>query len=118
MLYSGIPDAVRGRIWTKILDIDTIRDQHPNKFYSKLCQVPNENACKDIMKDVERTMSELCLWDEELLGGNNKLYNVLVAYANFDEEVGYVQGINYIAAILIFYVKDEEQAFWCLLQIM
>ena len=118
MLYSGIPDAVRGRIWTKILDIDTIRDQHPNKFYSKLCQVPNESACKDIMKDVERTMSELCLWDEELLGGNNKLYNVLVAYANFDEEVGYVQGINYIAALLIFYVKDEEQAFWCLLQIM
>ena len=53
-------------------------------------------------------MSELGLWREDHQGGNNKMYNVLKAYANYDNEVGYVQGINYIAGILLFYISDEE----------
>ena len=117
-LYTGIPEQYRGLIWTKILDIDTARSKNPNNFYSKLCQIPNEDASRDIKKDVDRTMNELGLWDEDLFCGNNKLYNVLIAYANYDNEVGYVQGMNYITALLIFYIKDEEQVFWCLYQIM
>ena len=63
-------------------------------------------------------MYELGLWDEDLLGGNNKLFNVLKAYANYDNEVGYVQGINYIVAMLLFYIPDEEHVFWCLCSLM
>jgi len=29
-----------------------------------------------------------------------------------------VQGINYIVAILLFYIQDEELVFWCLYQVM
>ena len=87
-------------------------------MYSKLCEFPNDKACNEIKKDVERTMAELRLWDEDLQCGNNKLFNVLVAYANYDNEVGYVQGMNYIVALLLFYIKDEEQVFWCFYQIM
>lgn len=59
-------------------------------------------------------MSELQLWREDHQGGNNKLYNVLKAYANYDNEVSYVQGMNYLAGLLLFYIPDEEQVFWCL----
>ena len=90
MLYQGIPDAIRGRIWTKILDIEAARAEQPDQLYEKLCLIPNEKACNDIKKDVERTMGVLGLWDEDLLCGNNKLFNVLMAYANFDNDVGYV----------------------------
>ena len=41
-----------------------------------------------------------------------------MAYANYDNEVGYVQGMNYIVGLLLFYIKDEEQVFWCLYQIL
>jgi glyceraldehyde-3-phosphate dehydrogenase/erythrose-4-phosphate dehydrogenase len=43
-----------------------------------------------ISKDVARTLSELKLWQEDLNCGNNKLFNVLKAFANYDNEVGYV----------------------------
>lgn len=54
------------------------------------------------------------MFTEDSEAGNNKLFNVLKAYANYDTEVSYVQGINYIVALMLFYVEDEEQVFWCL----
>lgn len=42
-----------------------------------------------------------------------------MAYANYDNEVGYVQGMNYIVALLLFYLPDqEENIFWGLHQLM
>ena len=102
----------------KILDIDSAREQHPSNLYSKLRELQNNNASEDIIKDVKRTLAQLGLWGEDLLAGNNRLYNVLMAYANIDQEIGYVQGINYIVAILLFYIQDEELVFWCLYQVM
>lgn len=46
------------------------------------------------------------------------LYNVLLAYSNYDSQIGYVQGMNYIAGMLLMHIQDEEQVFWCLLYIM
>ena len=43
-----------------------------------------------IMKDVSRTLTDLGLFTEDLNAGNNRLYNVLKAYANYDNEVSYV----------------------------
>ncbi len=71
-----------------------------------------------LAKDVDRTMAELKLWREETHCGNNKLFNVCKAYANFDKEVSYVQGLNYIVALLLIYIQDEETAFWCLVYLM
>lgn len=46
------------------------------------------------------------------------LYNILMAYANYDRQIGYVQGLNYIAAMLLMHVQDEEKVFWCLLYLL
>lgn len=48
------------------------------------------------------------MFKEDLKAGNNKLFNVLKAYANYDNEVSYVQGMNYIVALLLLYIQDEE----------
>ena len=61
-----------------------------------------------ITKDVSRTLSDLDLFNEDLDAGNNKLFNVLKAYANYDKEVAYVQGLNYIVGLLLYYIEDEE----------
>lgn len=71
-----------------------------------------------ISKDVARTLSDLRLWKEDLDCGNNKLFNVLKAYANYDNEVGYVQGLNYVVGMMLYYIRDEEQVFWCLFSLM
>ena len=63
-------------------------------------------------------MPQFDLWKEDWKSGNNKLFNVLKAYANYDTEVGYVQGLNYIVALMLFYIDDEEQVFWCFVALM
>ena len=57
MAHQGIPDAVRGIIWMKVFDIESAKVEHSNHLYSKLCEFPNDKACFDIKKDVDRTMS-------------------------------------------------------------
>jgi hypothetical protein len=58
------------------------------------------------------------MWGEDTQCGNNKLFNVLKAYANYDNEVGYVQGLNYVVGMMSYYVNDEEKVFWCLFNLM
>ena len=64
--------------------------------------------------------------------GNNSLYNVLNAYAMYDKEIGYCQGMNIITAWLLKFTQevvegddgelklryDEVNAFYCLIHIM
>ena len=48
----------------------------------------------------------------------NRLYNVLKAYSAYDPETGYCQGMNFITAMILQVVSDEEDAFWCLVFVM
>eukprot|EP00979_Chaetoceros_neogracilis_P013198 scaffold3722_cov227-Chaetoceros_neogracile.AAC.7 len=50
-------------------------------------------------------------------GGQAKLRRVLRAYSIYDLDVGYCQGMNFIAAMFITFVEEEE-AFWILVYIM
>ena len=45
--------------------------------------------------------------------GQNKLYNVLLAYSEFNPEVGYCQGMSYIAGLLLMFYSEPE-SFWIL----
>lgn len=44
----------------------------------------------------------------------NELFNVLVAFAHQNTAVGYCQGLNYIAGLILIVTKDELAAFWLL----
>lgn len=43
---------------------------------------------------------------------------VLTCYSVYDNEVGYVQGMNLIAANLLYHVKLAEETFWALVDLM
>ena len=45
------------------------------------------------------------------------LFSVLAAYAMYNTEIGYCQGMSQIAALFLMYM-DEEDAFWCLHSLM
>mmetsp|Transcript_6705 Transcript_6705/g.11260 ORF Transcript_6705/g.11260 Transcript_6705/m.11260 type:complete len:145 (+) Transcript_6705:1311-1745(+) len=55
-------------------------------------------------------------WNQQ--DGHEMLFNVLFAYANYDSQIGYVQGLNYIAAMLLMHIQDEEKVFWCLIYLL
>jgi Rab-GTPase-TBC domain len=44
------------------------------------------------------------------------LGRVLKAYAIYEPEVGYCQGMGFLVALLLMYMQEED-AFWCLVQI-
>jgi len=61
---------------------------------------------EDILKDIDRTLpdSDLFSTDE----GKNRLFKVLVALSNTYKEMSYVQGMNSLAGITLFYLREEE----------
>lgn len=46
------------------------------------------------------------------------LRKVLVAYSIYDMEMGYVQGVNMIAGVLLYHIKNESLTFWALVEMM
>lgn len=116
---TSIPDDLRGQIWKLICRVDVKRKQYTRELYQKLLSEPlpeEDEFC--IGKDLARTVSGFAEFKLDPSSGKNRLYNVLKAYANFDKEVGYCQGINYLAAFFILNIDEDEDAFWCLEELL
>ena len=65
---------------------------------------------KEIIKDLLRTFPN----DNSFHKGAesyNKLFNVLKAYSNYNSEIGYAQGMNFIVGKLIKFFKCEKKTF-------
>lgn len=70
-----------------------------------------------IVKDLERTFPESGSFGESgTLGGG--LEEILRAYSVYDREVGYVQGLNLLAGVLLYHIGNSAQAFWALVDLM
>ncbi|XP_043980954.1 carabin isoform X2 [Gambusia affinis] len=71
---------------------------------------------RQIALDLQRsfpTHRSLMGQSSEAIEGQAKLFRVLVAYAKYNPQVGYSQGMSYIAAVLLMHLGEEE-AFWAL----
>ena len=70
--------------------------------------VPHKTIA-EIGRDVPRSYPEYwCLACDE---GQAAMSRLLRAYAAADSEVGYCQGMNFVAGLLLMYVPEESQAF-------
>jgi TBC1 domain family member 10 len=119
LLDGSMPVDLRAPIWKLICGVDIKRQQYNTEIYQKLLDEPlpeEDEFC--IGKDLARTISGFSDFKLDPLSGKNRLYNVLKAYANFDKEVGYCQGINYLAAFFIVNIEEDEDAFWCLEELL
>ena len=107
----GIPDKYRKLIWPLLVDFRAVKRSANFEYNALLVESSSENI---IDCDVPRT------FPIELRDRQKKmesLRNVLVAYSNADKEIGYIQGMNFIAGMFVKYV-DEETAFWCFYSVM
>jgi hypothetical protein len=105
-LRMGIPSKHRPVLWQLLTGAREAK-QHTTFTYPELVLRPTHS--EDIIYcDVPRTCP--ALHDPKF---SASLRNVLVAYSNADPVIGYVQGMNFIAALFVRYEDDEETAFWC-----
>lgn len=129
--WQGIPPSVRGKVWSlaignelnithELYDICLARAKE--KWRSR-STVGAEVECEDagfstadreaslelIKLDISRTFPNLCIFQQ---GGpyHDTLHSILGAYTCYRPDVGYVQGMSFIAAVLILNL-DTADAF-------
>jgi hypothetical protein len=69
-----------------------------------------------IKQDLTRTFPHNEFYRDEVNLG--KLGNVIASYAGINKEVGYCQGMNFLAGMLLQLSEDEEDTFWLLTLVM
>ncbi|GLJ41691.1 hypothetical protein SUGI_0862910 [Cryptomeria japonica] len=115
-IREGIPDCVRSHTWQLTSKGYHLLHSHQGLYNQLLIQsnsLSNQPLRKienmGIVKDIHKTLESQRFSNQAISTGS--LYNVLRAYANYDSEVGYTEGMSFIAALLLVYL-DEEEAFW------
>ncbi|XP_032959792.1 TBC1 domain family member 4 isoform X5 [Rhinolophus ferrumequinum] len=114
-LKEGVPKSRRGEIWQFLALQYRLRHRLPNK------QQPPDTSYKELLKqltsqqhailvDLGRTFPTHPYFSAQLGSGQLSLFNLLKAYSLLDKEVGYCQGISFVAGVLLLHMS-EEQAF-------
>ncbi|KAJ2483001.1 GTPase-activating protein [Coemansia sp. RSA 2131] len=120
-VYRGIPKAVRGTVWqlmAKSRD-DPELGARFRRLVAQRSEPGSEGASheKQIRHDLARTFPKLDYFRDVDGAGQEGLFNVLRAYALFDPEVGYCQGLSFVVGPLLLNMPDEE-AFCVLVKLM
>eukprot|EP00351_Strombidinopsis_sp_SopsisLIS2011_P005172 CAMPEP_0116870426 /NCGR_PEP_ID=MMETSP0463-20121206/317_1 /TAXON_ID=181622 /ORGANISM="Strombidinopsis sp, Strain SopsisLIS2011" /LENGTH=173 /DNA_ID=CAMNT_0004506917 /DNA_START=102 /DNA_END=623 /DNA_ORIENTATION=- len=125
-LKIGIPIEIRGEAWMYLIGNDQRIAQQLYDFLLNRVRFADKSVEKDqtfsknlkvIENDLNRTFSELGYFKK-----GQKLYqslkNILAAFSIFRPDLGYVQGMSYIAASILLHTGDELHAFRCLGNLM
>nr|XP_033804637.1 TBC1 domain family member 4 isoform X2 [Geotrypetes seraphini] len=114
-LKEGTPKSRRGEIWQFLAMQYRLRHRLPNKqqppdicYKELLKQLTAQQHC--ILVDLGRTFPTHPYFSAQLGAGQLSLFNLLKAYSLLDKEVGYCQGISFVAGVLLLHMS-EEQAF-------
>lgn len=114
LVRCGIPDILRGAIWQKLANVENKTDMTDS--YRVL--LTKETSCETVIqRDINRTFPAHKFFKESGGMGQDSLYKVSKAYAVYDAEVGYCQGLSFIAASLLLHMPEEE-AFCVLVALM
>eukprot|EP01120_Amphizonella_sp_Union-15-10_P014668 TRINITY_DN71_c0_g1_i1.p1 TRINITY_DN71_c0_g1~~TRINITY_DN71_c0_g1_i1.p1 ORF type:complete len:395 (-),score=31.21 TRINITY_DN71_c0_g1_i1:64-1095(-) len=112
---NGIPNDLRPTIWPALVEANELIENNRGA-YSKYFNIENTEATKRINFDVPRTFPKHSMFSKEGQG-RVPLFNILKAYANYDPEIGYCQGMSYIVAVLLMHLS-EELSFWVFVRLM
>ncbi|CEJ00572.1 hypothetical protein RMCBS344292_14624 [Rhizopus microsporus] len=111
-VYKGIPDCWRRDVWYYLVT-DGLRSANEDYAYKKSYQellLKESSHERQIDLDIPRTLRDHIMFKQRYGSGQRSLFNVLRAFSNYDEEVGYCQGMTNIVATILMYC-DEERAF-------
>ena len=107
-VYKGIPDALRGKVWPKLLCIEQLKQEQEGVFGRMLeYGMKHSTDIRQIDLDVNRTYRNHRIFRERYNIRQQMLFRVLVAYSVYNTEVGYCQGMSQIAALLLMYMDEE-----------
>lgn len=114
-VFNDVPSKMRTELWASQLHKQTRGSTAVAKYSSLASSQLPPDVVGEIEKDTHRTFPGHA-W---LRGraGQLAMLRVLRAYAVYDPEVGYTQGMNFLAGLFLAYL-DEPQAFGALVLVM
>jgi len=111
-IRKGIPNNMRHQIWPLLLDAKAYEKEYPTAMVRRMVVNLETRLIDEIDRDVGRTFPSHQLFRREGSEGQQNLRKMLLWYASVDSEVGYCQGMAFIAATLLVYLPLNE-AFYC-----
>uniref|UniRef100_A0A183C6Z8 PID domain-containing protein n=1 Tax=Globodera pallida TaxID=36090 RepID=A0A183C6Z8_GLOPA len=115
LIYDGCPDVLRGEVWPLLARVDSDSSDLIQTYQMNLEKECPQDAV--ILRDIHRTFPAHEYYKESNELGQKSLYRISKAYSLYDEEVGYCQGLSFLAASLLLHMP-EEHAFCVLVRIM
>eukprot|EP01114_Cavostelium_apophysatum_P014797 TRINITY_DN3922_c1_g1_i1.p1 TRINITY_DN3922_c1_g1~~TRINITY_DN3922_c1_g1_i1.p1 ORF type:complete len:591 (-),score=160.58 TRINITY_DN3922_c1_g1_i1:303-2075(-) len=106
-VYKGLPDSLRCECWKLLTHCKQYKIENPSINYHDLI-LQDSKWADQIDLDVNRSFRNHILFKERFGSGQVSLFNILKAYANYDKEVGYCQGMSDMTALLLMYVSEED----------
>ncbi|XP_004525660.1 rab GTPase-activating protein 1-like isoform X2 [Ceratitis capitata] len=105
LVRLGIPEALREKIWQKLTNVESKTEMLD--MYKIL--ITKETKCETVIqRDIHRTFPAHKCFKETGGSGQDSLFKVSKAYAVYDSEVGYCQGLSFIAASLLLHMPEED----------
>ncbi|XP_055845621.1 rab GTPase-activating protein 1-like isoform X2 [Episyrphus balteatus] len=105
LVRLGVPEALRGKIWQKLSNVEGKIEM--TDMYRTL--ITEKTKCETVIqRDIHRTFPAHKCFKETGGSGQDALFKVSKAYAVYDSEVGYCQGLSFIAASLLLHMPEED----------
>lgn len=128
VLNGGVVRQQRLKLWRQLTAVEDIEAgwcqklgvQSSEDAFNALLQQPlSQSKISEIERDVHRTYpthERFC--GEEGAMGRRELSQVLQAVVVAEPNVGYCQGMNFVAATLLIHADSVQEAFWLLLALL
>nr|XP_054392819.1 TBC1 domain family member 3G-like isoform X3 [Pongo abelii] len=117
-VYKGIPMNIRGPVWSVLLNIQEIKLKNPRKY--KIMKEKGKRSSEHIHQidlDISGTLRKHIFFRDRYGAKQRELFYILLAYSQYNPEVGYCRDLSNIAALFLLYLPEED-AFWALVQLL
>jgi hypothetical protein len=130
ILHSNISDNEHLLFYESNINIKQLKDilikeltdyNITSNIYKNILSLSNESKQKNqkyshVIEEIQRDINRTFYTDKFKKGnGKEMLINILSALAFIRPEIGYCQGMNFIAGALIELIDEEEKIFWIFL---
>jgi hypothetical protein len=119
IINTGLTRVERLRLWynkTQLIQAKKVQKGRFPNLYRRLSKKQNKFS-NEIHIDAERTFPHILMFGNQEKA-ESMLVRVLQALSNFMPDMGYVQGMNFIAASLLLILCNEEDTFYMMIQLL
>ncbi|XP_042900319.1 growth hormone-regulated TBC protein 1 isoform X1 [Parasteatoda tepidariorum] len=112
---KGIPSNQRGVVWSYISGAKEMKEEKPDLYTTILRSPMKQEIIETIDLDIPRTFPDNIYFKGASPDSKREsLKNVLLAFAHHNPLIGYCQGLNFIAGIMLLVTDNEDMTFWLL----